>query len=216
MKIRLQHTERWLTFILLALGGCIPCAAAAKNGTSTTTEAAPARPVYIYHALIPLGSEVFSYSNKQEHQVFYVMVSAQNREFAGDQVWNEGSHRVLKFANGQPVQSYPHVVRFRVSVSDRDSYLLVDPPFPVEEHAGSFVDFITSLKFEMRVFHALKDRVIHPIKVAHIGVPPDVPSNRRVYEVTFDLGDVPISDRVVMHVLTANGDRLAKFNFDLY
>jgi hypothetical protein len=103
-----------------------------------------------------------------------------------------------------------------VSVSQRDDVLLVDSPFLVQGHGRTFDELITSLKFEVRVFRALKCRIVHPTKVTHLGIPPDVPASQRIYEVTFDVGDVPISDRIVMHVLTDQGERLAKFNFDLY
>lgn len=206
-----QRIARTLTALLLAIFGCIPCAA---SGHSLSPKLD--RPIHIYRELIPLGSEVFTYLNGKQHQVFYVMASARNREFAGEQICMEGERHVLKTPGGLPVQNYPREMKFRVSVSERDNYLLLDAPFPVNSHTDSFSDFITSLKFEMRIFHALKARLIRPTKIIHIGIPPDVPASERIYEVTFDVGDVPISDRIVMHVLTDQGDRLAKFNFDLY
>jgi hypothetical protein len=171
--------------------------------------------------LIPLGSEVFSLSNNnsknsKDQQEFYVIASATNAEFDGEQLWVDGDRHILKRADGAPVESYPRQLSFRISVSERGGFLVVDSPMPIQSHGNSLNDFISSLKFEMRIFHALKCRVLHPAKITHIGIPPDVPANERVYQVTFDLGDVPISDRIVMHVLTPDGGRMAKFNFDLY
>jgi hypothetical protein len=183
---------------------------------SAKTATVEARPEHIYHSLIPLGCEVFSYSGHDEHQIFYVMVSAQNRQFEGEQVWFDGVRRILKEPNGGLVQAYPREMRFRVSVSEHSGFTLIDSPLPIQTRDRTFNQLITSLKFEMRIYRALKSRVLHPTKVTHIGVPPDVPATERVYEVTFDLGEVPISDRIVMHVLTDEGDRMAKFNVDLY
>lgn len=201
-------TRLFLAAVLLL---SVPCAASNKasfNGSG--------HPLHIYHSLIPLGSEVFAYADKNERKTFYVLASAQDGEFAGDQIWVDGDRHVLRNAHGALVETYPRHMRFRISVSEDEGFLPTDQPLPVETHGRTFNDFICGLKFEMRVFHALKDRVIHPTKVVHIGMPPDVPSKERIYEVTFDIGNVPIEDRIVMHVLTSEGDRLAKFNFDLY
>jgi len=201
-----------LTFLLFTSLRCV----AGSNAGEPTDPTAQAKPLHVYRSLIPLGSEVFAYSHKGEHETFYIMASAKNREFDGQRIFADGDHKVLKLANGSPVQQYPREVHFRVSVSERYGYSLVDPPIPVETHEAPFAEFISSLKFEMRIFHALKLRILRPTKVTQIGVPLDVPSNERIYDVAFELGEVPISDRIVMHVLTALGDRLAKFNFDLY
>lgn len=131
-------------------------------------------------------------------------------------MWIDGDHHILKTATGIPVKNYPREVSFRISVSERGGFLVIDSPLLVETHGKTLNDFLCGLKFEMRIFHALKYRVLHPTKIAHIGIPPDVPANERVYQVTFDLGDVSISDRIVMHVLTPEGERMAKFNFDLF
>jgi hypothetical protein len=211
MRILSPLAQRCFTCSILAILSAIPCQASGHAEKPATV-----KPVHVYHALIPLGSEVFSYTNNGEHRVFYVMASAQNREFDGQQVWVDGERHVLKTPNGVAVQAYPRQVSFRVSVSVRDSNLIADAPLPVETHGDNFNDFLKSMKFEMRIFHALTSRILAPTKIASIGVPADVPSDRRVYQVTFDLGNVPISDRVVMHVLSGEGERLAKFNLDLY
>ena len=215
VRQRERGTE-YLVAILLVVASCMPCAAASGKGAAGKADIPTTHPLHIYRALIPLGSEVFSYSNEKQREIFYVMASAQNREFAGEQLWMDGQKRVLKNPDGGKVESYPRQVNFRVSVSERGGALLSDPPFPVENHGSTFDQFISGLKFEVKVFHALKARIVHPTKVAQIGPPTEMPSSERIYQVTFDLGDVPISDRMVMHVLTSEGERLAKFNVDLY
>jgi len=200
------------TFFLLS---SLPCLAGSNAADPASVPIAP-RPLHVYRSLIPLGSEVFAYSHNGEHETFYIMASANNREFDGQEIYADGTKRVLKLANGNLVERYPREVHLRISVSERGGYAPLDPPTPIDSHDSSFVEFISSLKFEMRIFHALKARLVRPTKVTHIGMPLDVPSNERIYDVAFDLGEVPISDRIVVHVLTAEGDRLAKFNVDLY
>jgi hypothetical protein len=43
-----------------------------------------------------------------------------------------------------------------------------------------------------------------------------VPYNERIYRIGFDLGKVPIDDRVVMEVISPTGERLCKFHLDLF
>lgn len=215
MPSLLQSARRSVAAFLLTVCGALPSGASNEAATPSSVPASP-KILHVYHALVPLGSEAFSFSRKNEREIFYVMVSARNHEFEGQQLCLDGGKHVLRTGGGLPVQSYPRELRFRVSVGERDGTLVTDPPTAVQTNADTFNELITGLKFEMRVFHALDRRVLRPTKVTHIGIPPEVPANTRIYEVTFDLGDVPISDRVVMHVLTGEGERLAKFNFDLY
>jgi hypothetical protein len=216
MARRQERTTRYLGAVLLFVMSGVPCGAASGKGAAAKVDVPATHPLHIYRALIPLGSEVFSYSNEKQREVFYVMACAQNGEFAGDQLWLDGEKRVLKSANGGKIENYPRQISFRVSVSERGTALLSDSPLSVENHGSTFDQFISGLKFEVKVFHALKARIVRPTKVANIGPPPEMPSSERIYQVTFDLGEVPISDRMVMHVLTSEGERLAKFNLDLY
>lgn len=215
MARRRERTKRSTISLLLMLTIFGACAMGAdKDKKAENADAA--HPMHTYRALIPLGSEIFSYSHEKQKDIFYVMASARNRDLAGDQLWADGTKRVLKNAQGVLVAEYPREVNFRVSVSERDGTLLAESPMPVESHSSTFEDFIKSLKFEMRIFHALTTRIVRPTKIVHVGPPLEVASKERIYDVTFDLGEVPISDRVVMHVLTGQGERLAKFNLDLY
>ncbi|ABF41880.1 hypothetical protein Acid345_2879 [Candidatus Koribacter versatilis Ellin345] len=215
MKHLSRACNRSFVLFAIPLVLSLPCFAG-SNAAEPTAPSAPPKPLHVYRSLIPLGSEIFAYSHHGEHETFYIMASTSNREFDGQGLYADGQRRVLKLANGNPVEHYPRELHFRVSVSERGGYAPIDPPMPVDSHYSTFGEFISSLKFEMRVFHALKARLVKPTRVTQIGMPVDVPSNERIYDVAFDLGEVPISDRLVMHVLTAEGDRLAKFNVDLY
>ena len=46
-------------------------------------------------------------------------------------------------------------------------------------------------------------------------MPPDIPYDERVYQISFDIGRIPITDRVVLEVLSPSGERLCKFHLDL-
>ncbi len=211
MRNRWQLRPGVLASMLMLMVISSPCVASGKPNAPATPH-----PLHRYRSSIPLGSEVFTYEHESTHQVFYVMASAQDREFEGQEIWLDGDRHVLKTSAGKLVENYPRRVRFRVSVCERDSLYLIDSPIPIASRTSTFDQFIRGLTFEVHVFHALTHRIVLPAQVTHIGIPLDVPSNERIYEVTFDLGDVPITDRIVMHVLTDQGERLAKFNVDLF
>jgi hypothetical protein len=46
-------------------------------------------------------------------------------------------------------------------------------------------------------------------------MPRHVPYNERIYRIGFQIGKVPIEDRVVMEVFSPSGERLCKFHLDL-
>lgn len=211
MRISKVHTERWLASTLLVLFWCIPGQTSGENSAASAPRA-----VHVYGSMIPLGSETFYYRDKKNQQFFYVLASAISPEFSGQQLWTDGYQHLLKTASGRLVEEYPHQLTFRISVSEHDGFIGLGSPLTVAAHGGTLNDFITALRFEIRINHALESRVLNPSKITHIGVPPDVPANERIYEVRFDLGEVPISDRIVMHVLTPEGERMAKFSLDFY
>ena len=212
MRILLRPPAWCLAAFLIVLAYHAPSGASSKKTQIATAD----RPLHVYRSIVPLGSEVFGYHAKKSYQTFYILASAKNSEFDGQQLWARGDQHFLKAPSGQPVQHYPREISFRVSVGDRDGFLITDPPITIDTHGKTFSDFITGLTFELKVFHGLDCRIVHPARIRHIGIPPDVPASERVYEVSFPIGVVPISDRLVMHVMTSQGERLAKFNLDMY
>jgi hypothetical protein len=48
-----------------------------------------------------------------------------------------------------------------------------------------------------------------------VGMPMDVPYDERIYRVSFDLGEVPLADRIVLEVLSPREERLTRFHLDM-
>jgi hypothetical protein len=48
-----------------------------------------------------------------------------------------------------------------------------------------------------------------------IGVPAEIESDERVFRVSFDVGEVPVTDRMVLEVTTPEGEDLTHFPFGL-
>lgn len=161
---------------------------------------------------IPLGIESFRLDPAK--QDFYLMASAETPAFVGlRRVINGTSTLRLISRNGKTLTSYPDHVQFRLTASAREK-MLEDHPFGTKSNLP-MLDLLASLKFRLKVFHGLAYRYIQPASVDDVGMPRNLPYNERIYSIGFNLGHIPIEDRVVMEVITPTGERLCKFHLDL-
>lgn len=168
--------------------------------------------VFNVNGRIPLGIE--SFRLQPSGREFYLMASVENPAFAGlyRSVDHNGHPRLFTSGDKQ-VTYYPSRVQFRLTASAREK-LIDDRPFDTHAKLG-VDDLLGQLQFRVKVFHALEYRYVKPTIVEDIGVPKDVPYDERIYRIGFDLGKVPIEDRVVMEVFSPTGERLCKFHVDL-
>jgi hypothetical protein len=174
----------------------------------------PAQTSYIYaiNGRVPLGIETFKLE-PDGHQ-FYLIASAENPIFQGlRREMDRQGHEHLINSHGQPVRFYPSLVQFRLTASARES-LLNDTPWKTRAKV-SLNDMLLKLHFRVKIFHALEYRYVRPQFVEEVGVPGQVPYDERIYRIAFDLGQVPIDDRVVMEVISPSGERLCKFHLDM-
>lgn len=175
----------------------------------------PAKPSpdveYVYHSLIPLGVETFAV--RPWDAVMTVLASAENPHFEGWRRLTQGEKHRLVTAGGEPVRFYPERVEFRITTGTRTS-LSDAQPFPLRTSLSEN-DYLLNLRFRVKIFHGLRQRIVHPESSEMIGVPADIPYNERIYRVAFDLDQVSMEDRVVLEVLSPNGERLCKFHLDL-
>jgi hypothetical protein len=169
-------------------------------------------PLYNLNGRIPLGIE--SFKLEPAGQSFYLIASVENPAFVElYRVAGRNGRERLFDSSGKPVISYPSRMQFRVTASSREK-LIDDHPFDTHVKIA-LADLITKLQFRLKVFHALEYRYIKPSFIENVGVPKDVPYNERIYRIGFDLGKIPIEDRVVMEVISPTGERLCKFHLDL-
>jgi hypothetical protein len=54
-----------------------------------------------------------------------------------------------------------------------------------------------------------------PQSIEMIGVPADVPSDERIYRITINADKMPITDRLVVEILSPRGEPLTHFPFSL-
>lgn len=166
-----------------------------------------------FHADVPLG--ILGISLKPSGQTVYLMATAQNPEFEGMHQKLVGGHRVLFDAQDRPVEFYPRQITFRVTATAWPEKLLDVDMLQVETQTD-VNSYLLGLRFRMTIFHGLRMTALQPASFALIGMPADVPYRERIYGLTFDVGQTPIDDRIVLEIFSPDGERLSKFHLDLY
>jgi hypothetical protein len=165
-----------------------------------------------FHSDVPLGAQGFTL--KPSGQSLYVMALVQNPVLEGMHQARVGERRVLLDAQGRQVDFYPQQVTFRVTASAWSQDLLNVRMYPVQASEDTNA-YLLDLRFRLKIFRGLSTREVYPTDVSLLGMPADVPYNERIFGVTFNLDQVPLDDRVVLEVLSADGQRLCKFHLDL-
>ncbi len=165
-----------------------------------------------FHALVPLGVEGFTLGSPDRK--FYLMALAEHPSFEGLHQVHVDSRRVLLDAEGRQVTYFPRKLTFRITattwadkLADIDSVAL-----PAQPDSNAF---LLGLRFRLMIFRGLKARTVAASSVKLIGMPADVSYNERIYRLSFDIGHVPVEDRIVLEVLSPTGDRLCKFHLEL-
>ncbi|HET9184440.1 MAG TPA: hypothetical protein VFP59_20145 [Candidatus Angelobacter sp.] len=131
-----------------------------------------------------------------------------------------GAHRVASglnsrvvLANGTQLRRFPRQFSFRVTASLRR--VIAEPPSLSLNYGRNPEDLLLGLKFKLRDYNALVAKEIRPESVRLIGMPAHVPYDERVFRVSFDIGNRPVTDRVLLEVYAPDGERLGKFCFEL-
>jgi len=196
-----------ITFLALLCISALVCAHAA--------DAAPAIPTVarLFHSVVPLGQDglLLQPSNRS---LFFV-ASAQSSGFDGwQQIESQKGARLIYASTGRRVLQFPEYVDFRVTASARhDSTSLAQPLYPTP-CSSELNEYLLGLKFRLKVFHGIDSTVYEPKAVRLVGVPADVPYDERVYQLSFKLDNVPLDDRLVLEILSPEGDRISKFHLE--
>lgn len=172
----------------------------------------PSDGVIRYQARVPLGWESFKVSSSGI--CFYLLGTVESPKFEGWQKITVNDHSRLFDANGQPVRTYPEELQFRITASTHEK-MLDNQPFTVASSIP-MNDYLLHLRFRLKVFHGVESRIVRPASVEPIGMPADVSYDERIYRIRFNLGHIPIDDRIVLEVFSPTGERLSKFHVDLF
>ena len=168
--------------------------------------------VFRYHSRVPLGNDTLEL--EPGGRLLALFATAESPEFDGMQRnMAERDHTLLR-ADGSPVRYFPRQIAFRVTASLDTRLFNAGSPYPFKPELPPD-EFITKLAFRILIFHGLERQVVEPESAEMIGVPADIGSSERMYRVVFNLPLIPIEDRVVLEVVSPDGERLTKFHLDL-
>ena len=186
---------------------CIALHSADNRGLTSRSDG-----VIRYQARVPLGWE--SFKVRSSGICFYLLGTVESPKFDGWQKVTVKDRSHLYDASGQPVRVYPEEMQFRITASAREK-LLENQPFTIAS-AIPMNDYLLHLRFRLKVFHGVEWRIVRPASVEAIGMPAEVSYDERIYRIRFNLGRIPIDDRIVLEVFSPTGERLSKFHVDLF
>ena len=168
-----------------------------------------------FHSPYPLGVEAFVL--KPSKQLFKIHASAECPALNGVKLTRVSGDPELVDDRGERLRAFPRHMNFRVTATARVKTAPVapgdDPPYTLSNQPP-LEELLRSLSFRVKIFRGIHTRTLQPTSVRMIGVPADVPYNERIYEMKFDLGEVPPDDKIVLEVLAPNGERLSKFQLN--
>jgi len=163
------------------------------------------------HSAMPAGYQVVVL--KPSHATLSLMGLIECPELEGVQHVSQGLNSKLVSANGAVVRKFPPLFSFRITASLRK--VVLDGPTDSVEVAGDPHDLLLRLGFRLRVYDGLKAREIAPESVEMIGMPAYVPYDERVYRIKVNAGNLPVTDRFVIEIVSPQGEYLTHFTFVL-
>jgi hypothetical protein len=181
------------------------CAALAPAGTVSFRTAAG------FHATMPAGTTVVQL--KPSGATLSLMGLVECPEIEGLQQVSQGLRAKVVSSRGVTLQRFPQHFSFRITASLRK--LLLEGP----DHSLTTGDdpqaFLLKLGFRLRVYDGLDMHEVVPDRVTLIGVPAEIAYDERVFRVSFDVGQLPVTDRVILEVTSPEGEGLTHFAFSL-
>ena len=185
---------------LLLIVVCSGIAAMAKNSP---------KPLPGMHPNMPAGYIVMVLKPSRATLSLIGMIECP--ELDGAQHVAEGSHKRLVLADGTTGKQFPQRFSFRITASLKK--IFIEGPDTSVDVPGDPQELLLKLKFRIRAYHGLESREIVPQSIEMIGMPADVPYDERVYRINVDTGNLPITDRVIVEILSPQGELLTHFPF---
>ncbi|HKV91448.1 MAG TPA: hypothetical protein VJW20_02750 [Candidatus Angelobacter sp.] len=161
------------------------------------------------HSAMPAGYDVIALRPSGANLSLMGLIECP--ELDGAQQISEGTKAKVISGDGEPMNKFPSHFNFRITASLRK--IILDKPMSSVTVPDDPYDLLLKLKFRIKAYHGLEMREITPDSVELIGMPASVRYDERVYRVGVNLGDAPITDRVVIDVLTPEGKLITHFPF---
>jgi hypothetical protein len=134
-------------------------------------------------------------------------------EIEGLQQISQGVRAKIVTAHGVALQQFPQHFSFRITASLRK--LILDAPDHSLITTDDPQDLLLKLRFRLKIYDGLNVHEVVPDSVTVIGVPAEIASDERVFRVSFDVGQIPVTDRVILEVSSPEGENITHFPFGL-
>lgn len=164
-----------------------------------------------FHSIVPLGMDLLQL--QPSGKLLSLLASATCPDLEGVRRVPADRTVSLTDASGQAVRYFPRRVDFRVSIAADGAEQDPDPE-PIQSRLTPD-QFMLGLKFRLKVFRGLDAFTIEPDSVEQIGAPADAAASQRVYIAHFTLGKMPATDRIMLEVLSPEGERVSRFHLEL-
>lgn len=161
---------------------------------------------------LPLGAD--SFMLQPINREFFILSCVEDARFNRLKVSRVRSSPVVMDAHGGVWKDYPPVLTFRVTATTSGPGILKNETETVRE-MGDLNSFFLGLQFRLKIFQGLRMTVVDPSAIRLIGVPSDLPYEERVFRVSFDTKNFPVDARLVMEVLSPQGQTLSRFHLEL-
>lgn len=194
MKI-CRGTLAWIAAVFLSCSLMVGYAAGFKNPG--------------LHSAMPAGYDVITLRPSGANLSLMGLIECPKLE--GAQQVSEGTKAKVISADGERINKFPSHFNFRITASLRK--IILDKPAIAVNVPDDPYDLLLKLRFRIKAYRGLEMREITPDSVELIGMPASVRYDERVYRIGVNLGDAPITDRVVIDVLTPEGKFLTHFPF---
>lgn len=190
---------------------CIGLQGSADSQNSKSSAGVPS-PVFWMNTPLSLGMD--SFKIEPSDKKLYLLACIEDRRFDRLQVSRVPSSPFVIDAAGKVWRNYPNEITFRVTATGINEQFVGMDSYDIKEKTD-FNQLLLGLRFRLKAYRWLDMQIREPEQVKMIGMPADVPYNERVFRVTFNTGDLPVDDRLVLEVLTPDGKLLSRFHLEL-
>jgi hypothetical protein len=164
-----------------------------------------------FHSTMPAGSTVVRLQPSGTDIAVLGLIECP--EIEGAHHVAEGTNSRIVAADGTALAHFPTHFSFRITVSLRKT--LIEGPTDTIMSLEDPQQFLLKLGFKLRVYHGLQVHDLHPQSVEMIGMPADIPYDERIFRLSFEVENLPVTDRVVLVVLSPQEEPLTHFAFAL-
>ena len=164
-----------------------------------------------FHATMPAGASVIQL--QPSGATLSVMGLIECPEIEGLQQVSQGLRAKVVTPRGVALEQFPQHFSFRITVSLRK--LILEAPDHTLTTADDPQSFLLKLGFRLKVYDGLDVHQVSPDSVTVIGVPAEIASDERVFRVSFDVGQIPVTDRVILQITSPDGEDVTHLPFEL-